>query len=179
MKRTSVWLASLALFVVISGCVRETTDGDARVYRYELWVPGLLLLGGLVAIPIGLSLRRQAKRGGWILVIIGPIAALLGAPSLFLDRVDVRPDGFSRHSGFWGMTAVQEVNFADVNSMRLVEREERGRRGRKVMRTYLISDLKSGPPVELPASNEVSRAAMPEIVKNAAAHGISITGLPD
>jgi hypothetical protein len=161
MTRLVRWFGLVLLFVMLAGCVRESTNGDEHLYRYELWASGLVFLAGVIATPVG-----------W------PIAALGFAPSMFLDRVAVRPEGFSRHSGIWGMTAVQEVKFANIGHMQLAEVEERGRRGRKVMRTYLLCDLKTGESARLPAGNEVVRAALPAIIESANKAGVMVGGIP-
>ena len=68
---------------------------------------------------------------------------------MFLDHVDVRTDGFSRHSGTWGMTSVQDIKYVDVNQIRAAIEESRGRRGRKVEKLYLYFDLKNGSSVKV------------------------------
>lgn len=135
---TSRAIRLLGLMLTLSllvGCVRESTNGDTRIFSYELWASGLIFLGGLIAIPVGWMLRNSS-RFGWALLIMGPIAAFGFAPSMFMDYVDVSPSGFSRHSGIWGMTSVQDVKFADVGSIRATIEEERGRRGRKIEKLY-------------------------------------------
>jgi hypothetical protein len=177
MNRRFTCLATIILLITwCSGCVRESTVGDHHIFRYEAWVPGVILLAGLVAAAAGWVLRKSNGRYGWILLILGPVAALGFAPSMFLDRVDVGPDGFSRHSGIWGMTSVQDVAFASVSNMQLETREERGRRGRRVERQYLVCNLKSGEKVELPAANDVAREAIPEIARIADSKGIQMIG---
>jgi hypothetical protein len=179
MTKRAFCLMSLMLFVAMaSGCVRETTNGDEHRFSYELWVPGLLFLGGLIATPAGWYLRETTARLGWGLLILGPIAAFGFAPSMFLDHVEVRPDGFSRHSGIYGMTANAEVKFTDVNHMHLSTVEERGRRGRKVMRTYIMWEMKDGSTVKLPAGNDVVEAAAQTMVDAAGEAGVQMVGIP-
>ena len=169
------WLVTIVLFcAVCSGCVRESTEGDKHIYQYELWVSGAIFLAGIVAAVAGLALRKSSGRYGWTMLILGPVLVLGVAPSMFLDHVDVGPDGFSRHSGIWGMTAVQDVAFADVSRLQVETREERGRRGRKVERQYLVCYLKNGEKVELPAGNDVAREAVPQIAEIANNKGIQV-----
>jgi hypothetical protein len=169
----------MLLFAMLAGCVRESTSGDEHVFRYELWLSGLVFLGGVIATPAGWMLRETTSRLGWGLLILGPIAALGFAPSLLLDRVVVRPDGFSRHSGIWGMTSVQEIQFGDVKQVRAAIEEERGRRGRRIEKLYLYFDMKDASSVKMPVGNNVAEAAAPHIVENASALGINFIGLPD
>jgi hypothetical protein len=131
-------------------------------------------LGGIVAATIGWNLRQKSGRFGWVLLIGGPIATIFFAPSMFLDRVTVDDTGFSRRSGIFGMTAVQDVTFVDVSGMRLTSEEERGRRGRKVTKYYLYCDRKSGEAVKFPVNNAVCEAALLQILRTAAAAGIRI-----
>jgi hypothetical protein len=176
MTRRFVGLAiCVPLLIVASGCVRESTDGDVHKYSYEIWIPLLVFLGGVVAAPVGWHLKDSSSRFGWALLILGPIAALGFAPSLFLDRIEVAPDRFSRHSGIWGMTAVQEFAFDEVQRMKLVTREERGRRGRRQMRQYLVCSMKNGETHELPTGNELVAAAIQHIANAAGEKGVEIS----
>ena len=179
MTNRAICLVGLMLLVAMaSGCVRESNNGDAHRFGYELWITGLVFLGGLIATPVGWFLKDTTGRLGWALLILGPIAALGIAPSMFLDHVEVRPDGFSRHSGIYGMTANAEVKFADVNHMHLSTVEECGRRGRKVMRTYLMWEMKDGSTVKLPAGNSGVEAAAQSIVDAADQAGVQMVGIP-
>jgi hypothetical protein len=133
-----------------------------------------LFFGGLMAAPIGWKLRERSARWGWIMLIGGPIAALLIAPSIFLDRVSVNTEGFSRRSGFFGATAVQDVKFSELTGMRLRAEAERGRRGRRVTRYYLYCDQKNGESTKLPLGNDVCEAAIRQILTAATASGVAI-----
>jgi hypothetical protein len=173
-SRTPRILLLSLLAITCTGCVRESTNGGSRIFQYALWVPGLILLGGLAAAAIGWTLRQKSGRFGWGFLIAGPVAALVFAPSMFLDRVTVDEAGFSRRSGLYGMTSVQDVKYSNVTEMRLITEEGRGRRGRKTINYYLMCDHKNGSSTKVPLGNGVIEAATPVILRAAGALGIPI-----
>jgi hypothetical protein len=109
-----------------------------------------------------------------VLLIGGPIAEIGAAPSMFPDRVEVDKSGFSRRSGFWGMMSNQKVAFADLNQIRRISEESRGRRGRRQTNYYLMCDTKAGPSIKVPLGNDVVEAAAPTMLQNASAVGANI-----
>jgi hypothetical protein len=173
-SRSPRLLAIILLAAATSGCVRQIEESGVRHFTYETWLPLVLLVGGIVAAPAGWHLRKSAGRIGWALLIGGPIAALMFAPSMYRDRVTVSADSFAMRTGIWGMSSVHDVNFADVNQMRLIVEESRGRRGRKKLNYYLISEKKDGTVDKAPVNNGVSEAAFPFILEAAAARGVPI-----
>lgn len=162
------------LIIVCSGCVRESTEGAETVFQYELWLPVIVLLAGVVASPAGWMLRKRSARLGWILMIGGPVAALLFAPSLYRDRVTVSDEGFHVRTGIWGLTAVHDVRFSQVRSITITAEETVGRRGRKKITHYFVCDLKVGGQAKVPINNGVTEAAGESILAHAAAQNIPI-----
>ena len=159
--------------LLLTGCVHQTTVGDASTFGYDLWVPAAALVGGLLAAPLGWVLRQRSARLGWMLLIAGPLAAFGLAPSLFADRVILNPDHFAVHTGIWGMTSVHEVKFDNLQSMKLTSEVSTGRRGRKKTDYYFTCLMKSGETLKVPMSNAVTElAAMPIILE------ISKRGIP-
>jgi len=142
-----------------TGCVRETTDGSARVFSYELWLPLLVLGAGVAAAPIGWVLRKTSGRLGWGLLIVGPLAAIFFAPSLFSERAVVDEEGYTSHGGIWGLTTSHEVRFDDLTLVRITSKEVRGRRGRRKTEYYIVCVRKDGTSEEVPVNNDVTEAA--------------------
>jgi hypothetical protein len=164
----------------LSGCVREVERSGEHVFRYELWVPLTALLGGMVAAPAGWALRRRSARLGWGLLILGPIAVFGVAPSLLCDRVSVDAEGFHVRTGIWGVTAVHDVKYDDVGTIRITAEQGRSRRGTHT-NYYMNCDRKSGGSSKVPMSNAVTQASVEAILDGAKAHGILIvdgTGNP-
>ena len=162
------WSRALALLFIalclltLSGCVKESVNGSSKVYTIELWVPALIFVIGAVAAPAGYFLRETSDRLAWGLMIIGPIMALGVAPSLFLNKTVVSPEGITVRSGVWGMGGNHNVKFDNVQQVRHVVEETRGRRGRKNRNYYLVCDCKDGTASKLPLSNDcVEKAAIP------------------
>ena len=167
------WILSLSL-LLLAGCVRETTDGSARVFAYELWVSASVLFGGLVAAPLGWFLRTVSERFGWALLILGPIAALFFAPSLFLERAVLDDNSNSVRSGIWGMTAVHQVRFQDLRQIRLVAEQVRGRRRRMRIQHYLMCERNDGTSEKIPVSNDVSKVGASEFLAKASERGVTV-----
>lgn len=149
-------------------------DGTTHTFTYEWWIPSVILLGGLVAIPVGLVLRRSTSRFGWALLIGGPIAALGVAPSLFLDRSVVDDQHFSVRSGIWGMTAVHDVVYDKLANVRYIVEESTGRRGRTNYSYYLVCTNRDGTTAKIPMGNHCAEAAAVEFLKQAAALNVPI-----
>lgn len=157
------------------GCVSEETDGATHVFTYETWVPLSVLLGGLAAAPAGWFLRKSSARFGWALLLLGPVAAIFFAPSLFRDRAEVDETSLFIRTGIWGLTAVHEVPFDTLEQVRIVSEETRGRRGRKRTNYFMLCEQNNGNTAKVPINNAVSEAAAPEFLKRVSELGIPVT----
>src|SRR5688572_10959682 len=100
-SRSPRLFAIILLVAAASGCVRQAEEASVKQFSYELWLPLGLLVGGIVAAPAGWYLRKSAGRVAWALLIGGPVAALMFAPSLLRDRVTVSADSFDMRTGIW------------------------------------------------------------------------------
>src|SRR5262249_44922555 len=138
--------AALAAFVLfaLTGCISETTDGDATVYRYESWVGPLTAFFGLVAIAVGWFLSEYDKRLGYALLLLPPILMLLFVPSFFLDHVKVDDDHLEIHSGWWWEPSRTNLVFADVKQMDYFEEEQAGHHPGFHYDIYLVCHMRSG-----------------------------------
>jgi hypothetical protein len=165
-------MALVCLFLV--GCVTSKNGDKGMSFQYEWWVPIVVFIAGIVFVPVGIAVRNYSNRTGWGLMILGPIAALGFAPSLFMEQVLVHDRGFDVRSGIWGMTANQKVDFDAVTSVRLTQEETGGRRSRLIEVLYF--DQKSGSPARLPLNNDLKIEAAKEIVTRTAASGIQMIG---
>ena len=159
--RRIAFAAGIAL--ALSGCVRETVDGDVVTVGYEWWVTALWVLGGLVALPAGWFIREN--RYGWVLMLVGAGLLAVGAPTSALTRATVSPEGFSVHSGIWGATATGDAKFADVTTLRQTSEVTRGRRGRKNTTHYLNYEVRGGQPGKFSLGNDVALRAGELIVQ--------------
>ena len=117
----------------------------------------------MVAIPLGLSLRRISGRLGWMALVMGPLAVVLFAPSLLRDRVSLGENGFQVRTGLWGLTSVHEVDFARVQRVRIVSEEKPGYHGIPHTNCYLLCEQKDGTSDKVPITNTVCKAAAPRI----------------
>jgi hypothetical protein len=176
MKARSPWRFVMWLIIpaclFLAGCVTKSASDSGTTVRYEWWVPVGVFAAGIVVVPLGLVLRRVTERYAWVLIIGGPLAALVLAPNLLLERTHVDDQGFEVHSGFMGMTAEQKVKFDDVKSIRLTNEETGGRHSREI--EVLFFEMKSGPTVKLPLNNDVKIEAGLEIAMRAKARGIAL-----
>ncbi|HEX5447488.1 MAG TPA: hypothetical protein VFW87_26975 [Pirellulales bacterium] len=165
------------LLAATAGCVRETSDGSGEAFQYELWAPLAMLVAGAAAAPAGWFLRSRSTRLGWGLLVLGPVFALALAPSLYLERTTVDDGGFHIRSGIWGSTAVFDLNFSDIRSIRFTSETRATRRGQRTEH-FMMCALASGGETKIPVNNDVKRAAVRAIVRRASEHGISVAGGP-
>lgn len=175
-SRRQLFMASFAALAIctLTGCVQEKTDGSTHTFTYELWLPLVVLLVGMVVAPIGWMLRIRSSRYGWSFLILGPVAAIGFAPSLFLERSVVDETGLSIRSGIWGLTAVHELKYAKLRTVSLTSEEVRGRRGSKRTKYYLNCNMSDGTTKKVQLGNNVSQSAAPYFLKEANERGIPV-----
>jgi len=164
-------LLVLLVVVVFAGCVQETRNGDSVKYTYELWVPLTILLAGAVGLVIGVIGFTRSMNYSWVLCLLG-VGGLLAGPSMMCDYATVDPQGFKIRTGFPFIASTQQVQFADVASVREIKKVTRGRRGRKSTNYYYVFHLKNGSSVEVNVSGDLRSKARISIDRQLAAHGI-------
>lgn len=109
-----------------------------------------MLVGGVIAAVAGWFLREITARFGWALLVLGPLGAILGAPSFFRDRVVVDDSKFSMRSGIWGLTSTHEVVYADLQRVRATSEESVGRRGRRKTNYFCSANERTARPRKFP-----------------------------
>lgn len=171
--RRSLLIGLSFLPVALAGCVKQVTQGSETTFTYELWLPALLLVGGIVAAPAGWALKRHSARLGWVLVILGPILALLVAPSIYSDQVVVNDDFFRIHTGLWAASNDETIRFADLQSVQVTEETKITRRGKRTS-TYLLCNLKGGGQKKIGLSGNLTGSAVVPIVAGIAKHGVPL-----
>lgn len=162
------------VLIGMSGCVRESSNGVTQTFSYEWWLPLLVFLGGLVAAPAGWFLRQWSTRLGWGLLIIGPLAAIFFAPSLFLERTVITDTTFSKRSGIWGCTASNDISIGDLEQVSIISEQVRGRRGSKRTEYFLLCQEKGGKTEKVSINNDVSQAAAACFLERVSEQGILI-----
>jgi hypothetical protein len=173
-RRCRWWRAALPalMLALLAGCVSQEEDGQESRYRYEYWVPAAVGLVGAITTPAGWFLRPRIAKFGWTLLILGPAAFLIGMPSMFCDRVNVNDQGFHVRTGFYGTTA-KDVEFDQVNAVRLISETSSGRRQRTSY--HLLFDMKTGgEPVKVALGNELVKTAAPTILQRLSARGVRV-----
>ena len=161
----NVVMGAVALGLV--GCVKESRVEDETLYCYDWWVPLLVLLGSIILFPIGLALRSKLGSWAWTIIILSALGALLGAPSLLMEKTQVTKDGFEVRGGVWGMTSKFNVRFDDVRDIRLTQEETKTRRGGKKKNYYMECNTASSGLQKVPLGNDVRMAALPLILERA------------
>jgi hypothetical protein len=121
-----------------------------------------------------LALWKTSGRLALLLVVAGPAAALVFAPSLLFENVFVDGRGCKITSGFWGMTANLEIEFDSVKSIRIAQEETGGRHSRRI--DVLYFEMRSGQVARFPLNNDVKTEAGKEIVVRAGQRGIPLAG---
>ena len=172
-RRIGLFTVGLVLLAA-SGCIRESEEQGAHVIQFALWVPAVIFLGGIVAGAIGFFVRKYNSRIGWVMMLVGPFAALGIGPSMMFERASVSKDSFDFRTGIYGQTVVPTVRFENLKQIRVVAETTRGRRGRTNTTHYLMCDQKSGGEVRVPFNNDVARKAVELVLKEAAARDIPI-----
>lgn len=164
--------ATLVCLVLLCGCIGRSENGSTVTIGYELWVPLLTFLGGFAATPFGWFAR--GNRIGMACLFLGPLVALVFAPSLLNTKAVVREDGFKVTNGIWGMTAGGALNYEDIDSLTMTSEESRGRRGRRKQTTYANFSCNGQEDVKLPVANGVMKEGMAEIIARLTAQGIPV-----
>lgn len=163
--RLLVGCATILLMLSCTGCVRETNRGDSTQFTYELWVPGLILLGGIAAIPVGFLLTKVAAFGeyascGWGLALAAPLGALVLTPLTYFERTTADKESFSI-AGIWEN---HHVPYANLRQVTYATEVVRGRRGRTSTKHYFYCDCKDGSNLRIPLNAVTTQAALPAIV---------------
>jgi hypothetical protein len=174
MVRRAALICPALLLMASCGCVRETTAGGARVFSYELWLPIVVLLGGVIGTIAGVLLRQIWSRFAWSLIVVGLLATLLFAPSLFRDRAVLDDSSYSLRTGIWGMTAVHHVRFEDLARVRVAAEEKRGRRGSTRTNYYMYCERKNGTTSKVPLGNRVAAAGAQHFLDAVKSRGIPL-----
>jgi hypothetical protein len=173
MPRRSYPLLALPLLTA-AGCATRTETGDLATYRFSL----LIILGvaalSALAIPAGWLLRRFSQKYGYVLMIVGALALVLAAPSMWNDRVEVDANHFAFNVGALGGSH-RSIQFADLRSIRWIEEETQGR-GRHT--NYFLDCVKKNGSVERVPLGDLMKEASAEIFERAEARGVPIEGLP-
>lgn len=164
-----LFLGLAVVALMLSGCVEKTEEAGRSTYGFAGWVIALVIIGGLVSVPLGWVVRRLSERWGWVLMIVGPIALVIVAPALFLDRVVVDNQHFEARYGFWFAPTTHDLTYADVRSMTVVAVP--GRRGQTKYELHCA--LRNGGETVVHVGDLV-RYAVPEILTRARAAGVPV-----
>ncbi len=173
MLRTScpLWMTGLVLLLV-AGCGRQP-QGDGAIYAVQWWVPWAVGFFGLLFVPLGLLIRRRTIYG-WILMVVGPLLALLIAPMVATDKVTVDKDRFQNVHGFWWSKDIETVYYKDVRQMTVREEVKQGRHGPEYS-YFLDCQMKNGPMITVPIG-DLMKKAWPELADNAVKKGVPVFG---
>jgi hypothetical protein len=157
---------------VLSGCVNQTAEAGQTTWKFAWWLPTVVLLGGLIAAPVG-WLWRSKNNYGWVLLIGGPLAAAVFAPGLMADRVTVDDEHFTLRTGFWFAPTRHDIRFADVSRIDITSETRSGRRGRRTTSYYLVCHKTTGDSEKVPVGN-LMEYAVGDILATADERGIPV-----
>lgn len=166
------WMVIVPILLACAGCIQRSARGDVSTYGFETWVVLGIALGGIVAAPAGWFLRKRTARFGWALLILGPIAAIFIAPSMWTDRVVVDSEHFARSSAMPGSNN-QSIRFDDVSALHYRSKVERS--GRRSSRKYYLDVTQKSGQVQTISLGTLFQEAIGEIFERAAAKGIPVT----
>lgn len=158
----------------LAGCYRREMDNNGLVFSFQTWVPILVGLAGLVALPAGILMFAKEQRfWGAILAVGGPVIAVGVAPGMFLDRVVVNDQGFYSRHGFWFNPTIHDIRYHDLSLVRLVVEERPARGGGKNYSYYFDCSFKNGQQERVPLG-DIMREALPEIAAQFRQHGVPV-----
>ena len=181
MKRRLCWILAGLCFPVIAGCYQKVSEDGNLVFAFQPWVPLLVVVIGLAAVPVGIFLIiRKQYFWGIALALAGPLAAGGLAPGLYLDKVIVNQEGFYSRHGFWWDPTIHQIRYEELSLVRLGF-EEKTNRGRKSYSFYFDCVFKSGKQERVPLG-DIMREALPEIAEQFRTHGVPVQippNLPD
>ncbi len=81
MEKLRAAVVAALMLVVFSGCYEMVTHGSESIYRFAWWVGPAVIVGGILAVPLGWLLRKRIARWGFGLMIMGPVALVfIAAP---------------------------------------------------------------------------------------------------
>lgn len=160
---------------LLAGCTRQTQSGDTTTIKFETWVPVSVIFAGIAAFAAGLFLRTRNGRFGWVLLILGPLAAILMGPGMFNDKVTVNPRHFTLQVGFWFAPNIHDVTYADIGNIKIIMEETRGARGRRNKSYYLLCHMKSGADKKVPMGELMKSGGAEQVIEQAQKLGIAVT----
>jgi len=172
LSHSTVRLSFVALLLLtFAGCTSERVDGDTTIFTFAWWLPTLVMAAGALSFGIGVLLREN--RIGWVLIIVGPIAAIFFGPSLWNDKVTLNRERFTQRTGLWFAPKVHDVAFADITSIDLTSESRRTRRGRSTS-YYMVCHCRTGQDATVSINDLMKQGAAAKILDVASSYGIAI-----
>jgi hypothetical protein len=174
MKKGSRCLSAGLCSTVIAGCYQKVSENGSLTFTFQPWLPLLVALVGIAAVPVGIMLLVRRRRfWGICLLIVGPLAAAAVAPGMYLDKVVVNEEGFYSRHGFWWNSTIHQIRYEELSLVRVGFEERIGRRG-KTYSYYFDCTFKSGKPQERVPLGDIMREALPEIAEQFRKHGVPV-----
>ncbi|HVX11323.1 MAG TPA: hypothetical protein VHC22_09100 [Pirellulales bacterium] len=176
-RSADVWracrFAGLTAWVCfLAGCVDESTTGDKTTFTFSVWVPLAVVLGSIAATAVGAAVRTRNKRLGYVLLIGGPVALIVVAPGIFLDRVDIDRNQLTVRTGFWFMPNVQEIDLRHVKTIEVVAEQRRTRRGTRT--DYKLIFHTADGSARTVSAGDLLKQSLPKITTIAHEQGIEV-----
>jgi hypothetical protein len=172
--RRCAFLFLAACLCAASGCYTRGVEGDRAMYGFSGWLLAAVTLGALAAAPAGWLLRRQWKKGGFVLIGMAPVLLLVVVPGLFRDRIEVTPEGFSQETGLWFAPTTLRQTFQQRDTLEIRVSTQDGRGGPR--RNYDLYFYSKGMPAGRAPVGDLMRFALREIVENAKNRGLRVVG---
>ena len=173
LRRAVRILVPCAVACLISGCTKESQDGDTTIFTYAAWVSGVVLGGGILGTVVGVLIRKRVERLGWALIIGGPVATFIFAPGLYSDKITVNNDRFTMHTGFWFSPTLHEVQLGEVSQVELTAEKRVGRRGTSTS-YYMQCYRKAGNMEKVPINDLMKQGPLDKVLGIMNGRGIPI-----
>jgi len=164
----------LVLASACSGCYHKSTVQDTVVFGFAWWLQAVVVLGSILAFPAGWFLYKKWAKGGFVLMGMAPILLVIVMPMMFLDKVEVRPDGFQARWGIWFAPQSAKVEFTSVTVLELQPEQREDRLGQH-SNYRIVCTLRDGGTETIPVG-DLMRSAVRDIIDRASKKGVQIRG---
>jgi hypothetical protein len=157
-------------------------DGN-KVITFQPWVPWLVGLLGVAAIPAGIVLLTRKQFFGRqrfcavCLIVVGPLLAGILAPQIYFDRVTIGRQGLYYQHGPWWNPTIQQIRYDDLALVRIGFERRFTRRGTEY--SYHLDCLfKFGKQERIPLG-DLLKEAWPDLLEQLLEHGVPVEIPPD
>jgi hypothetical protein len=151
-----------------SGCLQETNQGDVQSFAYPWWLSLVIFLAGALTTWVGYLLLPTNEKPAYIMLLVGPIVALVIAPSYLVNKTTVGPEELHSRYGFFGLDT-RHVKYAELTEVKFTSV-----RSRRSTSYFLDCKKQDEDLISLPLDVQGINAAAPRFIQYARAKNVAI-----